>query len=265
MKKLLAFISLIAFTGMAAAQQVDFSQLLATAPQPSGSLNDCTNVDDLINQPLGMFGTAVTADEELLFETREAVTSAGSITTLPAGTAGTARVWGLSLEFNNGFVGPCSEDDTTGFNVSIYADNAGAPGALIDTTTATAVVTDTGTPFALGANILEIDLTFASPLTTDGGSWVGIQRMQGNDTGGGNSCVFLQVNETDAALFDNVSFQNDDGLDVARTDDLTLCMAAGGTALPPPAEVPTLNTWTAIALALGLLLIGGLVVRRRAA
>ncbi|GAB4184292.1 MAG: hypothetical protein Tsb002_07150 [Wenzhouxiangellaceae bacterium] len=56
------------------------------------------------------------------------------------------------------------------------------------------------------------------------------------------------------------------GLSLACTDQAACDVAVGGgTLLPPPAEVPTLSTWTAIALALALMLVGGLVMRRRAA
>lgn len=239
--------------------------IILSAPQTIQGLPLCDGVNDLMEQPLGAFGTAATSDVEVGFEVIENRTVGAVPTAFPNGNLGTARIWGLSLEFDpaNGFVGPCSDDDNTGFVVATYADNAGQPGAQISAGTATATTTDTGTPFALGANILQIDLNVTG-VTTDGATWLSFTREQGNNTPSGNACLFLHVNETDAALFDNTSFQFNANTPL-RTDDMSVCAAAGAVVtLPPPPAVPTMNSFGLLGMALALMLGAGLFLRRRA-
>jgi hypothetical protein len=267
----LTLFGVYAATATAQIAEQSAAGIFLSSPQTITGLSACDGVNDLIDQPLGAFTSASTSDEELDFATRENPTSAGAAVDFPADTLiGSLRIWGLSLELGpGGFVGPCSDDDATAFNVSTLADNAGVPGTVIDQGTATATVIDTGTPFALGANILQVDLAVVGSVDASNAGWVSAQRQTGNNTPGGNQCVFLHVNESDFAIFDNLAYQNITPLTAGGGDptqvDLTMCAQSGNPdVLPPPPAVPTMNSFGLLGMALALMLGAGLFLRRRA-
>lgn len=191
-------------------------------------------------QPLGLFGSARTSDVQVALNVAEDIVDGTMITTLPAGTVAGLRFWGLSLEFDPalGFVGQCLADNTAGtpYNFNFYADNAGVPGALLGSSTGTPTATDTGTPFALGANVFQYDVQLPAPVSNTDVSWVSIQRQTGQQAASGNDCYFLWVNETDATTYDNFAIEVNGG--ATAPNDQTMCLLAG----PSDADVSITKT-----------------------
>ncbi|MEM7480512.1 MAG: DUF11 domain-containing protein [Acidobacteriota bacterium] len=195
----------------------DATQITHDGPvgPPGGGAGDCTGLTDYA-QPIDVanFNTARTSDAESVGGgtpnvTSEGIVSGAVITPLTGGTADALRFWGLSLEFNNGFVAACAADNTanTPFNIVFSADAGGAPGAVIATTTGTPTsIVDTGVPFAF-TTIFRWDVTIPATDVT-GAAWVTIQRQEGVDAPNGNSCLFLWLDEINAATYDNVAHQN---------------------------------------------------------
>ncbi|MEM7051513.1 MAG: DUF11 domain-containing protein [Acidobacteriota bacterium] len=181
----------------------------AIVPSPLGG-PACTGFSDY-EQPIDTanFNTARTSDVEAAFLTSEAFVSGSTITALTEGVAEGVRFWGISAEFNAGFLGPCTDDDTanTPFNIIFSEDNAGTPGAVIASVVGTpASITNTGIPFAF-TTIFEWDVTIPPTDVTDA-AWIGIQRQTGASTPGGNQCLFLWLDEINNATYDNTADQN---------------------------------------------------------
>jgi hypothetical protein len=258
MKKILTACALLtAFT--ASAQNPDASSFSAgnTIPVNPAAQLSCDGYD-AYQQPLddAFLGTARTADEELGFTVHESMVDGSNIITpMINGEASGIRIWGLSLEFdpNLGFVDSCTEDYTalTPYTLTFSDDNAGVPGNVLATVTATVSnVRETGIPFAF-TTIQEIDLAFPNTDMTNV-AWVSVQRQTGVGAGTGNSCLFLWPDETDGTTYDNLSLQ-DDGINppVANGTDQTMCLAL---APEPPAPVPTLSWYSIILLLMVLVL-----------
>lgn len=250
----------------------DSSGLIGT---PTGSLGsvgllNCDGVDTVYEQdfdPAG-FGGASTGDEENNFTDFEGVVDGGgALTTLPAGTTGNMRFWALSIEFDPaaGFVATCTEDDDAGtpYNISFFDDNAGLPGNMLGSTTATLVSSiDTGIPFAF-TTVREIDVMLDTPLDNAGVTHIGIQRQTGQNAANGNMCLALIVDEQVVGTFDDNANQFDGAVFTATADDFPICLGAPAETLPPPPAVPALNTFGLLLLAFVLMLGTALVMRRR--
>ncbi|MEZ5463040.1 hypothetical protein [Dokdonella sp.] len=276
MKKI-AFVCGLLIAGVASAQGgADPSGLFGvpTGLVPDrGTFNTCSGVDSVYSQDLDVagFGGASTADAELDFTIFEgAVDGAGVLTTLPAGTTTNMRFWALSIEFDPavGFVATCTEDDValTGYNISFFDDNAGQPGTLLGSTTATVTSSvDTGIPFAF-TTIREIDVALATPLNNTGVVHVGIQRQQGVNAASGNACLALVVDEQVVGTYDDNANQFDGTAFTATGDDFPICLAGGGGDVPlaPAIELPSMSTFGLMLLALALMLGSIVFIRRRA-
>ena len=232
--------SALVLLGSASAYAQDNSFLIDPNVSPEGgTLANCDAFPDY-QQPLDSanFGTARTSDAQIPLEVAEDIVSGTAITTLPTGTIAGVRFWGISAEFNPavGFVGQCLEDNAanTPYTFNFYADNAGAPGALLGTRTAAPTATDTTIPFAF-ATIFQYDANFA-PIDNTNVSWISIQRQTGVQATSGNDCYFLWVNETNVATYDN--FAVEILTPTPAANDQVMCLLAG----PTDADVSIVKT-----------------------
>jgi len=257
MKKILLLSLILSSVGFTAGGSFSLSGPILSAPNsPAGAL-DCDNgvtSTILYQQPIDVanFGTARSSDEEAGFLVSEdIVNGAGVIAPLAGGMTDSVSVWGISAEFNAGFLGECLEDDAalTPFNITFSADNAGTPGAIIASVVGIPVVTDTTTPFAF-ATIHKYDLSFP---TTDitGAAWISIQRQTGASTPGGNQCLFLWLDETLVGSYDDQADQNGGVV----PSDQVMCISEAAVVLAPPVPVPSL-TWYSLVLLLLMMLSG---------
>lgn len=253
--KIIVLLSLIlSSVGFTAVDSLSLSGPILSAPNaPAGAL-DCDNGAAptlLYQQPIDVanFATVRSSDEEAAFLISEdIVNGAGVITPLAGGMTDSVSVWGISAEFNAGFLGECLDDDValTPFNIIFSADNAGTPGTVIASVVATPVVTDTTTPFAF-ATIHKYDLSF--PVTDiTGAAWISIQRQTGVGTPGGNQCLFFWLDETLVGSYDDTADQNGG----VQPSDQVICVSEAAAALAPPVAVPSL-TWYSLVLLLMVL------------
>ncbi|RMF82979.1 MAG: hypothetical protein D6744_05570, partial [Planctomycetota bacterium] len=141
------------------------------------------------------------------------------------GTVAGVRWWGLDLFFD-GFGFTECDRVTQSFNITIYADAGGAPGAVVCSETVTATMTDTGIDFSSGigpARLNQWDATLSTPCTVAGG-WISIQG-DGSDT-----CWLLWMS---SGAGDAMSLLDDGtgaGFNTVETFDLSFCLlgSAGG-------------------------------------
>ncbi|MCA1778801.1 MAG: hypothetical protein LC637_05325, partial [Xanthomonadaceae bacterium] len=196
------------------------------------------SADALISQELSDFANANTSDVGVDLLVAENFTDIGAGTTVSTGEATAVTLWGLQLELDpaTGFIGPCGIDDAD-FIVTSWTNDAGLPGAVIDTQTITPTVTDTGIPFALGANIFEAQLAVSPALNLDDAGFVSVQREASPNTMAGNQCLFLWVNNT-AGVGDNNALQIDttDGSVTNTGSDSSVCVEGTGDVVPVDAE-----------------------------
>ncbi len=219
--------------------------ILSAPNAPAGAL-DCDNGVSptlLYQQPLDVanFATARTSDAGIAqLVSEDIVNGAGVITPLAGGMTDSISVWGISAEFNAGFIGECLEDDAalTPFTITFSADNAGTPGAVIASVVGTPVVTDTTTPFAF-ATIHKYDLSFPATDIT-GAAWITIERQVGVNAASGNQCLFLWVDETLVGSYDDQADQNGGVV----PSDQVMCISASA----PPVPVPSLSWYSLVLL-----------------
>lgn len=237
-KKILATLtSLVLTVSVANAQFNDRSQIRLNSTLPSAPLGTgsaCGGTTTVYEQPLDAanFNNARTSDVETGNVVSESILNgAGVITPLAGGVTDSLRIWGLTLEFNAGFIATCLEDNAalTPFNVTFSADAGGLPGAAIATVTATpTAIVDTTLPFAF-TTIFQWDLSFPATDIT-GAAWVTVERQIGVGTGGGNQCLFLWVDEDLVGTYDDSAIQ--DGAPLPS--DQTICI---GEAAPQEADL----------------------------
>ena len=132
------------------------------------------------------------------------------------------RWYGLDLFFDGfGFV-ECDRVSQS-FNVTIYADASGAPGAVICSETVTATSTDTGYDYGATYRLKQWDATFTTPCVVAGG-WISIQG-DGSDT-----CWLLWMNSGDGDALSVFDDGTGAGFNVVETFDLSFCLigSSGG-------------------------------------
>jgi hypothetical protein len=227
---------------------------------PGGSRQTC-DVFDTYQQPLdpANFAFARTSDEQPGFEVSEAsVDAAAMIVPLDSlgdgSTVAGVRLWGLSLEFNLGFIGECTADFGSAYNVTTWTDAAGAPGAPVASVMAVpSATTNTGIPFAF-AEIWEIDFTGLG-LDATGASWLSVERTTGMQAPSGADCYFLWVDESLGGTYDDMAYQAGAVPPNVPTDHavcIDMSMAA-----------PTLPAPGLAILAVLLMLVAAFALRRR--
>jgi len=227
---------------------------VANPNAPAGAL-DCDNgaTASVYGQPIDVanFGTARTSDVEIALTVSESIVNgAGVITPMAGGMTDSISFWGLSLEFDAGFVATCTEDNTalTPFEITFHADAAGVPGAAITTVVATpTLIEDTAVPFAF-TTIFKWDVSFPETDLT-GAAWVTIQRQQGVNTAGGNQCLFLWLDETLPGSYDDSAFSSTNGVEPT---DQAFCISEAAAPPVPAVPVPTLNFYSVLLLLLAL-------------
>ncbi len=202
-----------------------------------GGVLNCDGYDDIYAQPFDdiNFNNANTTDEETTFKFYEgAVDGGGVLTTFPAGSVvDKARIWVLSIEFDPavGFVATCTEDNATPYTVTFYDNNAGNPGNVIGTSSATITShVDTAIPFAF-TSIQEVEMELDTPVAVDGAVHVSFVRQIGEGTATGNQCLALVVDEEQAGSFDDTGVTSDDtsGSDVFTPQAWDYPVCLGGT------------------------------------
>ncbi|MCG8462219.1 MAG: hypothetical protein MI919_38535 [Holophagales bacterium] len=259
---LIAALLLLSAASASFAQSPDSSGLQSPGVPTAPLGGPACAADTTYAQPLDPvnFFTARTSDVQPTQQAWEGIVGGGTIVPFTGGNTISARVWGLSIEFDPvfGFVAFCGEDHTalTEYNVEFYADNAGVPAAAPSfTTTAVPTITDTGIPFAF-TTIFQYDLTLADP-APEGYEWVSFVRQTGQQAGSGNDCYWLWVDETLIGTYDDMAFSLANGVE---TSDQTMCITAS--AIVDPTEIPTSNTAGLIAL-FALLAAGAFFAMRR--
>ncbi len=224
--------------------------LFNNAPQSPQALLSCAGYE-AYQQPMddANYSTARTADAEIDLTAHESMVDGGGvITPMINGNSSGLKIWGISAEFNGGFIGPCAEDDIAGtpFNLTFSDDNAGQPGNVIASVTGTVDnINDTAIPFAF-TSVQEINLSFPETDMSNV-SWVSVQRQAGQNAASGNQCLFLWVNETTAS-YDDYSQQDNAGVFAPEVYDLTMCIDQ----YVPPQPVPSLRWYSMLALLLAI-------------
>ena len=217
---------------------------LATPRSPQGVILTCEEFD-FYRQEGEPLQSSI-SDQESVATSEDFVDAALAITPLQGSIDG-IRFWGEQREPQ---LATCAEPEATPFTISFYADAFGAPGALIaELPSVVAAVTATGFP-----SLYRFDVSFAL-LDVTGASWISIVRHAGTP-----DCRFWWAGETNAALYDNLSYL---GVDPQAADKL-ICLRAP--AEPSVVEVPALGHFGAAALALALAMVASrrLAARRSA-
>jgi hypothetical protein len=147
----------------------------------------------------------------------------------------TVQFWGLTLFFDNGWF-VCDNEDPMTFEIKFYQDNAGVPGANVNSFTVTLSRDNTGLVYA-GFPLYHYKATLSSSVALTSG-WISIQGISVADP----NCVFLWMNSLTG---DKLAYQQDaTGAMSNIGTDLSICFEGG--------QVPVSN-W---ALVLGAVLIG---------
>ncbi len=138
--------------------------------------------------PLTGFTNAATSDVDPGYKVYQKVSGSYNVTDI--------HWWGIKFFHNGSNWAACSEDPVA-FVVEVHDDNAGAPGAVVATFSATIAGVDSGETFA-GEPIYEYTISLgATPYTINDGQWISIFGDPGNDP----NCWFLWVNSGTAATF----------------------------------------------------------------
>ncbi len=213
--------------------------LVSGSAPVEGVLQDCTGFE-AYQQPLDAtnFGTARTSDAEPNFLVAEDfVDGAGTITPLNGSVTG-LRWWGIEVDFTpmlQACAAPSDDDLGTPFDLTFFADAAGAPGAVVATVNGvTPAIVDTGIAF-LFTTIAEYSVTFPATNVT-GAAWVGIQRQTG-----ALDCFWLWVDEDLAGTYDDAAYQFGAAPPELDTDH-TMCMQAPETVIDIPPGDDCWNT-----------------------
>jgi hypothetical protein len=180
---------------------------------------------------------------------------------IPAG-----ETWNITFIFSTGFTSAGAANPDS-FGIDFHADNAGLPGALLETRVV---------PFGGVANDTTQELTLPTPVSLGEGTyWVSVYGIYNNfvalaserwNWSTGTIAIGTEAALQDTAgLFGGIPWTPLSGLGV--TDPSALFAVRGttvsGPTLPPPASVPTLSQWGVIAMILALLAGSALTLRRR--
>ncbi len=168
------------------------------------------------------------------------------------------RAWGFSgtpifdamgdiTSFNT-----CAEPDSTPFEITFYADNAGQPGSLLTTRTEIASVTTTSFPFT-DDFVKQYDIDFSTRVISASAAWVGVRRQTGLA-----NCYWGWLDDSNAASHDNIAYQFDDPA-LIQDSDQSMCLAGEPFV---PISVPTLSKWS-IVIMIGLFTLLGFTIRHR--
>ncbi|OQC03963.1 MAG: hypothetical protein BWX80_02638 [Candidatus Hydrogenedentes bacterium ADurb.Bin101] len=134
------------------------------------------------------------------------------------------RWWGIDLEWLPGFV-ECDRPEPDVFQITFYADDAGAPGALVKEMLVQPLVTDTGLLGQGSYNFKEYEAVLPESVSLNNG-WISIMGA------GGASCWFLWSTSPEG---DGDSLQASDSVQHSLYTDMSLCIATGP-AIPHPAD-----------------------------
>ncbi|OQB39481.1 MAG: hypothetical protein BWY09_01068 [Candidatus Hydrogenedentes bacterium ADurb.Bin179] len=134
------------------------------------------------------------------------------------------RWWGIDLEWMPGFV-ECDRPEPDVFQIALYADDAGAPGALVKEMLVQPLVTDTGLLGQGAYTFKEYEAALPEQVSLSNG-WISIMGV------GGASCWFLWSNSPEG---DGDSLQVSDSVPYSLYADRSLCIATSP-ALPHPAD-----------------------------
>jgi hypothetical protein len=237
---------------------------------------------DVNQNPTGVEGTTIPGSGDLLWDNTSINSGTNGIVSLqaadqPAGanivqtaddfTVPAGETWNIDFVYSEGFSN--APTDPNAFGVHFFADAGGLPGALIAERTV---------PFGGNVTLTNQELGFAAVSLSEGSYWVSVFGIYDPfvDLGTtrwnwttGNGVVGNQ----NAALQDTGSFFGSPLSwsplgDLGVTDSESVLFALRGSTvtgptLPPPASVPTMNTWGLLALALGLMLGGAFAMRKR--
>jgi hypothetical protein len=202
-------------------------------PAPSG----CAGLSGY-SQPFNSasYGFANTSDAEFGYRVAEsALDESDAIAALGDGAIASLRWWGLSWEYDlvtDDWASYCGEDDAanTPFELIFYADDAGAPGEPL--AIRRGVVPShflTNVPWN-DFTIAEYAATVSPPVDATNVAWVSVQREWGQDTAGGNPCIFLWVNEETTAYDDFGAQWSQFPIDFPVAYDFTYCVDVGAAA-----------------------------------
>ena len=178
---------------------------------------------------------------------------------VPAG-----QLWDVTFIYSEGFTNAATNADS--FEVTIYADAGGSPGAIIDSQVI---------PFGGAVTMTTQELALPNPVQLTGGTyWLSIVGAYdtGTDPGvtrwnwstgpdGIGSDWYLQ---DPAGLFGGIPWTSATGLGIADVSALFAIRGTESSALPESVPVPTLSQWGLILLVLTLAGLAGTVLVRRA-
>jgi len=158
---------------------------------PRGGVTACS-ANAIIDQNYdGTNGpNASTSDAAVDFLVAESFSDNGSRAIVTDGNATDIKFWGIQLEFNAGFTGPC-DATASDFTIASWTD-ADGPDTIIQAETVTAAANDTGIEFAIGANVFEFTASLTNLDLQDAG-WISIQRETTPPPSGADGCYFLWV------------------------------------------------------------------------
>jgi hypothetical protein len=248
MKKLKGFLvlllSLIMLSGMS--QQQGTSKITSNGVQGSAqrgltAFESCPPVSVFSQAPTLPDGawSAYTSDDNPLFTYEVYENFSGITQPITA-----VHFWGLKLYWAGGW-DVCTGENSVVFNVKFYQDNAGSPGALVESESINIYEDNTGLDFGGNGYLYHYLAVLEFPVNLSAG-WVSIQ---GTVSLNPDDCVFLWMNSPTG---DGSGLQSPVG---PVYDNLSLCIEAGGGPVP---ETPV-SPW---ALAIGIFLIAGSIMLR---
>ena len=211
----------------------------STCSETSWTAKQPINANFLEYAVVSEYGGAVAANSV------EARLSSGVITPLTSGAIDKLKWWGISNEWDPDASGSipekflnkyCGKDDNENrtFRITFYTNDGGLPGQplAIRTNTPADFLTDvdwdprSGTEFQ--HYIAEYTANFGNPVNATQVAWISIRREAGPKINGNNECVFLWINESDAAKYDDAWVQDGVKYDSGEEAfDLTYCLEKG--------------------------------------
>jgi hypothetical protein len=153
--------------------------------------------------------------------------------------------WGLKLSYAGGW-DVCTTENPMVFNVKFYQDNAGSPGALVESASINILGDNTGLNYGYGS-LYHYLAVLETPVSLSAG-WISIQ---GTENGNPDNCIFVWMN---SPIGDNTGLQAQPSM-APLYDNLSLCIEAGSGPIP---EIP-LAPW---AIGIGIFLIAGSIMLR---
>jgi hypothetical protein len=243
-KLLVLLLSLIMLSGMSQQQltsKITSNGVQGSAQRGTTAFESCPPSSVFSQAPVlpdNINWSAYTSDDNSLFTYLVYENFSGITQPITA-----VHFWGLKLYYAGGW-DICTGENSMVFNVKFYQDNAGSPGALVDSESINIYEDNTGLDYGLGY-LYHYKAVPESPVNLSAG-WISIQ---GTVSINPDDCVFLWMNSLTG---DGSGIQSPTG---PLNDNLSLCIEAGGGPVPETPIAP----W---ALVIGIFLIAGSIMLR---